>query len=100
MDNEHVTTVFVFNVFKNILNNWPFWADGLNKLCVSLVRDFALLVHLFGKKTKFSCILKNFVFGILDVDLCCREFGIYLRSRHAFVVRGQNRNFYVTKGRQ
>ena len=28
MDNEHVLTVF----FVKILNNWPFWADGPNKL--------------------------------------------------------------------
>ena len=28
MDNGHVTRTF----FKNIANNWPIWADGLNKL--------------------------------------------------------------------
>ena len=62
-DNGHVMRV----IFLNIPNNWPIWADGLNKLwgisslnyqhtichCVSLVHDFPLINHFFYKKLRF-----------------------------------------------
>ena len=67
-----------FSSIPNILADWTnrpnkfwgilgyFWWYYLLKFChcVSLVCDFALLIHFFCKKLRLSYILHNFIFGI------------------------------------